>query len=86
HSYHIQVRHGIVFTIVTLQLGFLCIPANYITREAAAVSDALYFSNWYSHHFPSLKGPLLLIMQRSQNEIIITGGGLVTINAGTVMN
>ncbi|KAF2895055.1 hypothetical protein ILUMI_11121, partial [Ignelater luminosus] len=85
-SYQIQLRHASIFSIVTLQLAFLCIPANYITSEAVAVSDAVYFSNWYSHHFPSLKVPLLLIMQRSQNEIIIKGGGLVTINAETVVN
>ncbi|KAF2889416.1 hypothetical protein ILUMI_16756, partial [Ignelater luminosus] len=54
--------------------------------DAMAVSDAVYFSNWYSHHFPSLQVPLLLIMQRSQKEIIIKGGDLVTINAGTILN
>ncbi|KAF2900078.1 hypothetical protein ILUMI_06108, partial [Ignelater luminosus] len=45
-----------------------------------------FFCHWYSHHYPSLKVPLLLIMQRSQNEITIKGGGLVTINAETVVN
>ncbi|KAF2895544.1 hypothetical protein ILUMI_10631, partial [Ignelater luminosus] len=85
-SFQNQVRHVIVFIILTLQLAFLCIPANYLTSEAEAVSDAVYFSNWYSHHSPSLKVPLLLIMQRSQKEIAIKGGGLVTINAGTVVN
>ncbi|KAF2892631.1 hypothetical protein ILUMI_13541, partial [Ignelater luminosus] len=53
---------------------------------AMAISDALYFSNWYDQHFPSLKVPLLLMIQNSQNEITIKGGGLVTINAGTVVN
>ncbi|KAF2898036.1 hypothetical protein ILUMI_08141, partial [Ignelater luminosus] len=53
---------------------------------AVAVSDALYFSNWYSYNIPSLKLPLLLIMQHSQKEITIKGGGLVTINAETVVN
>ncbi|KAF2885923.1 hypothetical protein ILUMI_20250, partial [Ignelater luminosus] len=85
-SYQTQARHLIVFTFVTLQLAFFCIPANLITDEAMAVSDAVYFSNWYSQHIPSLKVPMLLIMQNSQNEIIIKGGGLVTINAGTIVN
>ncbi|KAF2886849.1 hypothetical protein ILUMI_19324, partial [Ignelater luminosus] len=85
-SFQNQVRHVSLCTIVTLQLAFLCIPANYVTSEAVAVSDAVYFSDWYSNHFPSLKVPLLIIMQRSQNEITIKGGGLVTINAGTVVN
>ncbi|KAF2885978.1 hypothetical protein ILUMI_20195, partial [Ignelater luminosus] len=86
HSYQNKVRHVILFICVTLELAFVCIPANYITSEAMAVSDAVYYSNWYSHHCPSLKVPLLLIMQRSQNEITLKGGGLVTINAGTVVN
>ncbi|KAF2886181.1 hypothetical protein ILUMI_19991, partial [Ignelater luminosus] len=85
-SYQIQVRHATVFTIITLQLAFFCIPANYITSEAVAVSDAVYFSNWYSNYFPTLKVPLLLIMQRSQNQITIKAGGIVTINAGTIAN
>ncbi|KAF2885979.1 hypothetical protein ILUMI_20196, partial [Ignelater luminosus] len=85
-SYQNQIRHVILFVCVTLQLAFFCIPANYITSEAMAVSDALYFSNWYSHHFPSLKVPLLLIIQNSQNEITLKAGGLVMINAGTIVN
>ncbi|KAF2892596.1 hypothetical protein ILUMI_13572, partial [Ignelater luminosus] len=85
-SYQTQVRHVILFIFLTLQLAFFCIPANYITNEAMAVSDAAYFSNWYSQHMPSLKVPLLLIIQNSQNEITITAGGLVIINAGTVVN
>ncbi|KAF2899590.1 hypothetical protein ILUMI_06586 [Ignelater luminosus] len=52
---------------------------------AMAVADAVYFSNWYSQH-PSLRVPLLLIIQNSQKEITIKGGGLVTINAETVVN
>ncbi|KAF2892632.1 hypothetical protein ILUMI_13542, partial [Ignelater luminosus] len=85
-SYQAQARHVIVFIFVNLQLAFFCISANYITNEALAVSDAVYFSNWYSQHIPSLKVPLLLIIQNSQNEIAIKGGGLVTINAGTIVN
>ncbi|KAF2895045.1 hypothetical protein ILUMI_11128 [Ignelater luminosus] len=85
HSYQNQVRHVIIFIFVTLQLAFFCIPANYITNEAMAVSDAVYFSDWYSQHIPSLKVPLLLIIQNSQEEITIKGGGLVTINAGTIV-
>ncbi|KAF2893296.1 hypothetical protein ILUMI_12877, partial [Ignelater luminosus] len=85
-SYQTQARHVIVFTFVTLQLAFFCIPANLITDEAMAVSDAVYFSNWYTQHIPSLKVPILLVMQNSQNEIIIKGGGLVTINAETIVN
>ncbi|KAF2884317.1 hypothetical protein ILUMI_21856, partial [Ignelater luminosus] len=53
---------------------------------AMAVSDAAYFSNWYSQHIPLLKVPLTLIIQNSQREITITAGGLVNINAGTVVN
>ncbi|KAF2890013.1 hypothetical protein ILUMI_16160 [Ignelater luminosus] len=54
--------------------------------QAMAVSDAVYFSNWYSHYFPSLKVPLLLILQNSQNAIVLKAGGLVAINAGTIVN
>ncbi|KAF2887735.1 hypothetical protein ILUMI_18438, partial [Ignelater luminosus] len=85
-SYQTQARHVIIFTVVTLQLAFFCIPANYITNEAMAVSDAVYFSHWYSQYNPSLKAPLLLIIQNSQMEITIKAGGLVTINAGTIVN
>ncbi|KAF2893716.1 hypothetical protein ILUMI_12457, partial [Ignelater luminosus] len=85
-SYQNQMRHVLIFTFVTFQLAFFCIPANYITNEAMAVSDAVYFSNWYSQQISSLKAPLLLIIQNSQNEIIIKGGNLVTINAGTIVN
>ncbi|KAF2902334.1 hypothetical protein ILUMI_03851, partial [Ignelater luminosus] len=83
--YQAQARHAISFAFLTLQLAFFCIPANYITNEAMAVSDAVYFSNWYSQHNPSLKVPLLLIIQNSQNEITIKAGDLVTINAGTIV-
>ncbi|KAF2890620.1 hypothetical protein ILUMI_15553, partial [Ignelater luminosus] len=85
-SYQNKMRHIIIFIFVTLQLAFFCIPANYITNEAMAVSYAVYFSDWYSQHIPSLKAPLLLIIQNSQNEIIIKGGDLVTINARTIVN
>ncbi|KAF2888634.1 hypothetical protein ILUMI_17540, partial [Ignelater luminosus] len=85
-SYQNQMRHVIIFSFVTLQLAFFCIPANYITNEAMAVSDAVYFSNWYFQHVPSLKVPLLLIIQSSQNEITIKAGDLVIINAGTIVN
>ncbi|KAF2886644.1 hypothetical protein ILUMI_19528, partial [Ignelater luminosus] len=85
-SYQNQMRHVIIFSFVTLQLAFFCIPANYITNEAMAVSDAVYFSNWYFQHVPALKVPLLLIIQSSQNEITIKAGDLVIINAGTIVN
>ncbi|KAF2889996.1 hypothetical protein ILUMI_16177 [Ignelater luminosus] len=84
--YQAQARHVIIFTFVTLQIAFFCIPANHITNEALAVSDAVYFSKWYSQHIPHLKVPLLLMIQNSQNEITIKAGGLATINAGTIVN
>ncbi|KAF2890291.1 hypothetical protein ILUMI_15882, partial [Ignelater luminosus] len=84
--YQAQARHVIIFTFVTLQLAFFCIPANHITNEAMAVSDAAYFSNWYSQHIPHLKVALLLMIQNSQNEITIKAGDLVIINAGTIVN
>ncbi|KAF2893602.1 hypothetical protein ILUMI_12573, partial [Ignelater luminosus] len=86
HAFETQARHVMVFAVITFQLAFFCIPANHITNEAMAVSDAVYFSNWYSQHNPSLKVPLLLIIQNSQTEITLKGGGLVTINAGTIVN
>ncbi|KAF2887313.1 hypothetical protein ILUMI_18860, partial [Ignelater luminosus] len=52
---------------------------------ALAISDAVYFSNWYSQNFPSLKAPLLLMIQNSQAGVIIRAGDLITINAETVM-
>ncbi|KAF2887362.1 hypothetical protein ILUMI_18811, partial [Ignelater luminosus] len=84
--YQTQARHAFLFTFVTLQLAFFCIPANHITNEAMALSEAVYFSNWYSQNIPHLKVPLLLMIQNSQNEITIKAGDLVTINAGTVVN
>ncbi|KAF2887666.1 hypothetical protein ILUMI_18506, partial [Ignelater luminosus] len=53
---------------------------------ALAVSDAMYFSNWHSHHFPLMKVPLLLMIQNLQNGITINADGLVTINTQTVLN
>ncbi|KAF2892038.1 hypothetical protein ILUMI_14135, partial [Ignelater luminosus] len=53
---------------------------------AVAVSDAVYFSNWYSQHISHLKIPLLLIIQNSQKEITLKAEDLVIINAGTVVN
>ncbi|KAF2886632.1 hypothetical protein ILUMI_19543, partial [Ignelater luminosus] len=53
---------------------------------ALTVACAIYFSKWYSHHFPSLKVPLLLIMQNAQHEITIRAGGLVAINTETFVN
>ncbi|KAF2888137.1 hypothetical protein ILUMI_18036, partial [Ignelater luminosus] len=52
---------------------------------AMALSEAVYFSNWYSQNIAHLKVPLLLMIQNSQNEITIKAGDLVTINAGTVV-
>ncbi|KAF2893134.1 hypothetical protein ILUMI_13040 [Ignelater luminosus] len=86
HAFENQLRHGFVFVVLTTQLSFYCIPANYIADKALAVSDAIYFSNWYSHYFPSLKVPLPLMIQNAQNGITINAGGLVTINAQTVLN
>ncbi|KAF2887393.1 hypothetical protein ILUMI_18780, partial [Ignelater luminosus] len=83
--FYIQTRHGLVFLFLTLQLAFYCIPTNYIASEALAVSDGIYFSNWYSHYFPSLKTPSLLMIQNSQAEIIIKAGGLITINSQTLL-
>ncbi|KAF2887526.1 hypothetical protein ILUMI_18647, partial [Ignelater luminosus] len=52
---------------------------------ALAVSDAAYFSKWYSNNSPSLKAPLLLMIQNSQHGITIKAGGLIIINAETVV-
>ncbi|KAF2895004.1 hypothetical protein ILUMI_11174, partial [Ignelater luminosus] len=84
--YYVQARHGLLFVFLTLQLALYCIPANYIASEALAISDAVYFSNWYSHYFPSLKTLLLLMIQNSQAGITIKAGGLITINAQTLVN
>ncbi|KAF2886631.1 hypothetical protein ILUMI_19542, partial [Ignelater luminosus] len=85
-SIQIKIRYTVLFVTLALQLSFYCIPANYIADEALAVSDAIYFSNWYSHYFPTMKVPLLLMIQNAQNGITINAGGLVTINAQTVLN
>ncbi|KAF2891058.1 hypothetical protein ILUMI_15115, partial [Ignelater luminosus] len=52
---------------------------------ALAVSDAVYSSKWYFHKFSRLKTTLLLMIQNSQNGITIKAGGLVTINADTIV-
>ncbi|KAF2887667.1 hypothetical protein ILUMI_18507, partial [Ignelater luminosus] len=85
-SIQITIRHAVFFVALALQLSFYCIPANYIADEALAVARAIYFSIWYSHHFPSLRVPLLLIMQNAQHGITITAGGLVPINTDTFVN
>ncbi|KAF2885958.1 hypothetical protein ILUMI_20216 [Ignelater luminosus] len=84
-SFQTQMRHATIFMVVIIQLSFYCIPANYISNEALAVSDAVYFSGWYSPYFPSLKTPLLLMVQNSQAGITIKAGGLITINAQTLV-
>ncbi|KAF2886787.1 hypothetical protein ILUMI_19388, partial [Ignelater luminosus] len=53
---------------------------------ALAVSNAIYFSKWYSYHFSSLKVPILLMMQNAQRGITIKAGGLVAINTETFVN
>ncbi|KAF2888346.1 hypothetical protein ILUMI_17827 [Ignelater luminosus] len=53
--------------------------------QALAVSDAVYSSKWYSYRFSRLKATLLLMIQNSQNGITIKAGGLVTINADTIV-
>ncbi|KAF2894629.1 hypothetical protein ILUMI_11545 [Ignelater luminosus] len=85
-SIHTIIRHTFIFVALALQLSFYCIPANYIADEALAVANAIYFSKWYSHHFPSLKVPLLRIMQNAQHGITIRAGGLVAINTETFVN
>ncbi|KAF2902339.1 hypothetical protein ILUMI_03849 [Ignelater luminosus] len=80
------IRHCTIFVVLTAQLAFYCIPANYLTNEAVAISDAIYSSNWYSHYLPSLTKPILFMIQNSQREIIITAGGILIINARTVLN
>ncbi|KAF2886700.1 hypothetical protein ILUMI_19473 [Ignelater luminosus] len=86
HSYEIRARHSFIFVAVTLQLSFYCISANYVADEALAVSNAVYCSKWYFHYFPSLKVPLLLMMQNAQRGITIRAGGLVAINTETFVN
>ncbi|KAF2888453.1 hypothetical protein ILUMI_17720, partial [Ignelater luminosus] len=85
-SIQITIRHAVLFVTLALQLSFYCIPANHIADEALAVSCAIYSSKWYFHHFPSLKVPLLLIMQNAQHGITIRAGGLVAINTETFVN
>ncbi|KAF2890116.1 hypothetical protein ILUMI_16057, partial [Ignelater luminosus] len=85
YSFQFQVMNTIKICFLTTQLAFYCIPASYIADEALTVSNAIYFSKWYLNNFPSLKAPLLLMIQNSQNEIIIKAGGLITFNAETVV-
>ncbi|KAF2886630.1 hypothetical protein ILUMI_19541, partial [Ignelater luminosus] len=85
-SIQIKLRYTVFFVTLALQLSFYCIPANYIAEEGLAVARALYSSKWYSHHFPSLKVPLLLMTQNAQRGITIKAGGLVAINTETFVN
>ncbi|KAF2887528.1 hypothetical protein ILUMI_18645 [Ignelater luminosus] len=82
-SYRNKMRHIFIFFALAFQLGSYCIPADYVTDEALSVSYAIYSSKWYANHFPSLKVPLLLMMQNAQQEITIRAGGLVVINTQT---
>ncbi|KAF2895003.1 hypothetical protein ILUMI_11173, partial [Ignelater luminosus] len=84
--YFNQAQHGCAFVFFTLQLALYCIPANYIESKALAISDAVYFSNWYVHYFRSLKTLLVLMIENSQAGITIKAGGLITINAQTLVN
>ncbi|KAF2891773.1 hypothetical protein ILUMI_14400, partial [Ignelater luminosus] len=52
---------------------------------ALAVSDAVYSSKWYFHEFSCFKATLRLMIQNSQNEITRRAGGLITINAETIV-
>ncbi|KAF2886159.1 hypothetical protein ILUMI_20014, partial [Ignelater luminosus] len=85
YSYQVQFRHVIVFAVMMVQLSFYCVPANYVADEALTIAEAAYFSKWYLSSFPSLKAPLLLMIENSQKEIIIKAGGIITINADTVV-
>ncbi|KAF2887162.1 hypothetical protein ILUMI_19011, partial [Ignelater luminosus] len=86
HNLQMQVRHTFIFVGLAFQLSFYCISANYLADEALTVSNAVFFSKWYFHHFRSLKVPLLLMMRSAQNGIIIKAGGLVPINTATFVN
>ncbi|KAF2890062.1 hypothetical protein ILUMI_16111 [Ignelater luminosus] len=85
HTFQAQVRHTLAFAILSCRLCFYCTAANYVAIEALAVSDAVYSSKWYSYRFSRLKATLLLMIQNSQNGITIKAGGLVTINADTIV-
>ncbi|KAF2886533.1 hypothetical protein ILUMI_19640, partial [Ignelater luminosus] len=84
-SYKFQLMNANKFCFLIIQLAFYCFPASYIADEALAVSNAVYFSKWHLNNFPSLKAPLLLMIQNSQNEIIIKAGGIITFNAEAVV-
>ncbi|KAF2892965.1 hypothetical protein ILUMI_13207, partial [Ignelater luminosus] len=85
HSFQAQVRHAVTFILFTCRLCYYCIATNYITNEALSVSDAAYCSKWYFHEFFRLKARLLLMIQNSQNGITIKAGGLIIINAETIV-
>ncbi|KAF2904724.1 hypothetical protein ILUMI_01451 [Ignelater luminosus] len=85
-SMQLNARYIIMGGMVTMQLIFYCIPANYISDEALTISSAVYFSDWHSHYFPSATKPILLMIQNSQREISIKAGGLITMDARTVVN
>ncbi|KAF2888326.1 hypothetical protein ILUMI_17847, partial [Ignelater luminosus] len=84
-SFRAQVRHAFSFVVFSCRLCFYCIPANYITNKALAVSDAVYSSKWYFHKFSRLKVTLLLMIQNSLNGITIKACDLITINAETTV-
>ncbi|KAF2894829.1 hypothetical protein ILUMI_11352 [Ignelater luminosus] len=81
-----QIKHAVTFIGVLMQLSFYCIPANYIAREALAVADAIYFSDWYSQYYPFLRYPVCVMIQNAQQEITIKASGLINMNAATVLN
>ncbi|KAF2885911.1 hypothetical protein ILUMI_20262 [Ignelater luminosus] len=85
HNYQAQVRHAASFLLVSCRLCFYCTAANFIGNEALAVSNAVYSSKWYVHEFSGLRATLLLMIQNSQNGITIKAGGLVIINAETIV-
>ncbi|KAF2886540.1 hypothetical protein ILUMI_19633 [Ignelater luminosus] len=60
--------------------------ANVKNQQALAVADAVYFSNWYSQYFPSLKIPVCFMIQNAQREVTIKASGLVIMDATTVLN
>ncbi|KAF2894841.1 hypothetical protein ILUMI_11334, partial [Ignelater luminosus] len=85
HSYQARVRHAVSFVVFSCRLSLYCIPANYIINKALTVSDAVYSSKWYFQEFSRLKATLLLMIQSSQNGITVKAGGLITINAETIV-
>ncbi|KAF2896288.1 hypothetical protein ILUMI_09886, partial [Ignelater luminosus] len=55
-------------------------------KHALAVADAVYFSDWYSQYYPFLRYPVCVMIQNAQEEITIKAGGLIDMNAATVLN